>query len=716
MFLDRIHSAKPPCSPLKRRLGGFWASLTKCYLDLTAKQTIPTFSAPLMPSSRKAIAALLFSFSILLLAFHQVALAGGNISAIDRGQERGGKTEKDSPKTGKYAIMVGIDSYDDPNVGKITCAVSDAEMIYSILIDPNLGGFKKEQVILLTDKTQKKPTRVNILRSLKEMLNKESDTLLFYYTGHGIELNGQSYLVPRDVEADFPEDRGIPLSMIRDMLARSRAKSKVIIMDACHSGESAAISDETRMGKGYESFLMSQIPNMVILASASKNQIANEDAVQGHGIFSLALAGGLSGEADTNRDGQVTTEELFPYVRDWVQKWVKDYNAPPQDPFTSGYISDKIVLSLTARQPIQVEDTEPPQIILTEPQANAQKSSLDIQAEEHEIRISGFVRDNIKIAQLSVDNEMVPLTEPSARAENVPAGALAFSRLIILPADTSTCTTVIRAFDTSGNVQYLNITFRVPLSPDVIPETVYVPAGVFLMGSNTGRPDEAPQRTVELSSYEISIHEVTNAQFAAFVRETGYLTTAEREMGSYLSSARDFVQDVSWEHPSGSEDNTAGKEEHPVVHVSFYDAVEYCKWLSGRTGRAFHLPSESEWEKAARGKDGRKYPWGGAIDPGKANYTTGSGQTTPTGSYKKGKSRIGCYDMAGNVREWCADWYAMRPEVVYKDPKGPIAGNYKVVKGGSWLSNADMLRASARSDVDPEQTADDLGFRVAVRR
>ena len=135
------------------------------------------------------------------------------------------------------------------------------------------------------------------------------------------------------------------------------------------------------MGKDYESFLMSQIPNMVILASASKNQIANEDAIQGHGIFSLAIATGLSGEADTNRDGLVTTEELFPYVRDRVQTWVRDHDAPPQDPFTSGYISDRIVLSLTTHQPIRVEDTEPPQTAQDE---DLRASEGSMSAEEQE--------------------------------------------------------------------------------------------------------------------------------------------------------------------------------------------------------------------------------------------------------------------------------------------------------------------------------------------
>jgi len=618
-----------------------------------------------------------------------------------------------SEMSDKWAIMVGIDHYEDPNVSNISCAVSDVEMIYRILVDPNLGGFSQEQVVLITDKSEKKPTRANILRSLKETLNKEVSTFLFYYTGHGIELNGQSYLVPRDVEADFPEDRGIPLSTIKDMLAKSKAQSKVVILDACHSGESAAISEGTRMGNDYQNFLMSQIPNMVILASASKNQIANEDAIQGHGIFSLAMASGLSGEADTNGDGLITTEELFPYVRDWVKRWVKDHNAPPQDPFTSGYISDKIVLSLTTSQILQVEDTEPPQIILIEPSGDTRAGSLDVETQGHEIRISGYVRDNVKVARVSVDNEMVPLIEPLSQA-SAPVDSLAFSRLISLPSDVGMRAVVVRAFDTSGNVQYLNITFRVPLLPAMIPETVYVPARSFLMGSNTGRPDEAPQRTVELSAYEMGIYEVTNAQFATFVNETGHLTTAEREMGSYLSKPGDFFPGASWNHPHGPEDSVVGKEDHPVVHVSFYDAVEYCKWLSRRSGRSFRLPTEAEWERAARGKDGRKYPWGDAIDPGRANYKTGGKWLTPTGAYEKGKSKIGCYDMAGNAREWCADWYAMRPEVVYKDPKGPGDGSYRVVKGGSWFSDANMLRTSARSDVDQEQTADDLGFRVAV--
>lgn len=670
--------------------------------------------------------ALLSVFTLLMILHHPLA-------AADEGGKRGPrfKTEAQSTATApekmnKWAIMVGINHYEDPDMGHLRYAVSDVQMVYNILVDASRGGIAKDRVTLLTDNSEKKPTRANILRSLKELLNKEGSTILFYYAGHGIELDGQSYLMPRDVQADFPEDRGIPLSIIKDMLSKSRVKSKVVILDACHSGGSATIRRAVRMGEDYQNFLTTQSPNMVILAAASQNQLANENPEEGHGIFSLALSAGLAGEGDTNRDGLVTTEELFPYVRDWVKKWVKTHAEEPQDAFTSGYISEKIVLALTpAVAQITVEDTQPPQILLTEPLESAEATALEVEVEGHEVRISGFVHDNVDVSQVSIDNEMISLIAPNPPVEaqrksrslgkkGIPAGAQAFSRVISLPKDTSVRTVVIRAFDTSGNVRRLDITFRVPLSPEFIPETVYVPAGKFLMGSNAGRDDEKPQRTVELSAYEIGKYEVTNAQFAAFVNQTGYITTAEREMGSYMSRIGDFVDGASWIHPYGPGSGIERKDDHPVVHISFYDAIEYCKWLSGRMGRFSRLPTEAEWERAGRGENGRKYPWGNEIDPGKANYRRGPGQTTPVHS-ESSKSKIGCYHMAGNVREWCADWYTMKPEVAEKDPTGPQEETgYKVVKGGSFLSDANLLRAPVRMDVEPEQTADDLGFRVAV--
>jgi sulfatase modifying factor 1 len=196
----------------------------------------------------------------------------------------------------------------------------------------------------------------------------------------------------------------------------------------------------------------------------------------------------------------------------------------------------------------------------------------------------------------------------------------------------------------------------------------HVPAGDFRMGNGTGRSNERPRHRVMLSEYWIDRHPVTNRQFAAFARETGFGGTEWRQA---------FFP---------------GKEDHPVVLISWDDACAYATWCGKR------LPTEAEWEKAARGTDGRRYPWENRWDGTRCNVT-GRG-TTPVGAYPEGVSPYGCQDMVGNVWEWVADWYdatyyARSPG---SDPTGPETGVSRVVRGGSWNNNQDNARADNRND------------------
>ncbi len=219
---------------------------------------------------------------------------------------------------------------------------------------------------------------------------------------------------------------------------------------------------------------------------------------------------------------------------------------------------------------------------------------------------------------------------------------------------------------------------------------VSIPAGPFIMGSDSGDPDETPQHEVDLPAFEIDLYEVTNAQFAAFVEATGYQTDAEK------------AGEAGWRAYY-----TEGKENHPVVKVSWNDAVAYCQWGGKR------LPTEAEWEKAARGTDGRVFPWGNEWDPAKANVKeSGFRGTTPVGGFPDGVSPYGVYDMAGNVWEWTADWY--QPYPGSSDTGNPYFGEkFRVTRGGGWFEEAAQVRTSNRNATSPSAANDDLGFRCA---
>ena len=242
-------------------------------------------------------------------------------------------------------------------------------------------------------------------------------------------------------------------------------------------------------------------------------------------------------------------------------------------------------------------------------------------------------------------------------------------------------------------------------------DMVLIPAGDFQMGSNTGDPDEKPVHTVYVDAFYMDIHEVTNAQYRQFV-------DANPQWGK-VRIPTDYHDGEYLKHWNGNNYPT-GQGDHPVVYVSWYGAMAYAQWARKR------LPTEAEWEKAARGGlVGRKYPWGNSIGPSQANYGSHVGDTTTVGSHPPNK--YGLYDMAGNVWEWCLDAY--EGDFYKNSPsRNPIAGegvirhitnNFtnvkttRVLRGGSWNNNPENLRVANRGRGDPTGTSRNDGFRCA---
>lgn len=234
----------------------------------------------------------------------------------------------------------------------------------------------------------------------------------------------------------------------------------------------------------------------------------------------------------------------------------------------------------------------------------------------------------------------------------------------------------------------------------------FVPAGEFTMGSNADYAfqicekfrggckldwfmNEEPHHKVILDSFYMDKYEVTNSQYKACV-----------EAGACLSPTS-FSATRSNYYDNSQYDN------YPVIFIYWNYAKTYCEWRGG------NLPTEAQWEKAARGTDGRSYPWGEGIDCSKANYYSCKEDTIKVGSYENGVSPYGIYDMAGNVWEWVADWYS---ETYYQDspannPLGPDSGQSRILRGGMWMSNEGTLRTSYRYNVAPTYTDNFVGFR-----
>ncbi|MCA9957422.1 MAG: SUMF1/EgtB/PvdO family nonheme iron enzyme, partial [Anaerolineales bacterium] len=241
---------------------------------------------------------------------------------------------------------------------------------------------------------------------------------------------------------------------------------------------------------------------------------------------------------------------------------------------------------------------------------------------------------------------------------------------------------------------------------------IFMPAGPFRMGNDDAEDaDEKPSHVIFLDAYFIDETEVTNAQYAQCVT-AGVCDPPDRSSATYYSA---YYGDSRFDN-------------YPVIFVNWYDADAFCRWRDAR------LPSEAEWEKA----DGfdpvqgikLRYPWGDAFNGQRLNYCDtncslgqrdtayddGYQDTAPVGSYPDGRSPIGLYDMSGNVMEWVADWYDFRyyENATETNPLGPLEGEFKVIRGGSWLSTADEINVTVRTSFDPTVSRANLGFRCAM--
>jgi formylglycine-generating enzyme required for sulfatase activity len=275
---------------------------------------------------------------------------------------------------------------------------------------------------------------------------------------------------------------------------------------------------------------------------------------------------------------------------------------------------------------------------------------------------------------------------------------------------------------------------------------VRLPGGSFLMGTDDpiGYPadGEGPVREITLSPFWIAPYAVTNERFAAFVEATVYQTDAERFGWSFVFAGllpEDFpetrgavaapwwrqVEGADWRHPEGPQSDLAGRQDHPVVHASHADALAYCSWAGLR------LPTEAEWEYAARGGlEGKRYPWGNDLTPrGEHRCNIWQGEFPPNNTCEDGyygtapvdtyePNGFGLYNMSGNAWEWCADWFSPNFHVngPRKDPGGPEAGTHRVIRGGSYLCHESYCfryRVAARSANTPDSSTGNMGFRCA---
>jgi formylglycine-generating enzyme required for sulfatase activity len=259
------------------------------------------------------------------------------------------------------------------------------------------------------------------------------------------------------------------------------------------------------------------------------------------------------------------------------------------------------------------------------------------------------------------------------------------------------------------------------MADEAVPRVARIAAGEFVMGADDGEDDECPPHRAYIDDFAIGVYPVTNGEYAQFVRETSHPWPGIRTLPLMVSGAgesdfRMLAAAYFWNNGTPPE----GRDAHPVTLVGFDDAVAYCAWLARKIAMAVRLPTEAEWERAARGGlEGRRFPWGDTIDAACAHFlphasAKAQGGTAPVGSYPPNAFEL--YDMAGNVWEWVSDWYSpdYYERAQYINPQGPDSGLLRIVRGGAWVSDEERyLECAHRHTVPPDSYAYSIGFRIA---
>ena len=728
------------------------------------------------------------------------------------GQLRGLTVEKPSEVLEKnagigerYAVLIGISQYGNPNIN-LAFAAADAESMHKLLLDPEVGGYKPDNVrLLLNDQA----TRKNIMSALGSWLTgrvKEQDSVIIFYSGHGaLGLNTDAYWVTYDADVEDLYASALGNKEISELIAALPATRKLTLIDSCFSEATARKFRAVVPGDVFKDFE----GRGAVTITASTGQEKSVE-LNGHGAFTYHLLDALQGKADANANGVVELDEVWNYLSDRVQKTAAEggnrqrpvlladrlehgfpltinpgrsggatlaelkklyadgsisvdeigeaerlFNLREGSPALRKLYRDMAAGVLTPeyfRQLRQLEIVPKPAEPKAEAEPAAKRSTENAPAEpskggdtaayilaeaqNSEAGWEAFVKlfpssQLATIAQTKLEalrktnreketalySKAVNSNRPEdweALLKEFPAGrfveeavrkkAEADKRVeedaALAAARASDTLEAWRAYlDRYPNSASRNeITRRIDqLTWLAAADLVALPAGSFMMGSDKGEGDAKPEHRVEVDAFRMGAAEVTNALYLKFLSETRRPRPKDP----------DFAKNYMTAHP-----------DLPVVNVTHADALAFCQWLGQKTGAQVRLPTEAEWEYAALGgHDGSLYPWGAGDPKTRARFSDNARGIKTVAKDAFPPNPFGLRNLAGNVAEWVADFYA---DDAYKggtkkNPVGPRTGGERVIRGGSYDTGDSELRTFDRRKINPTEAKPWLGFRIVVK-
>ena len=464
------------------------------------------------------------------------------------------------------------------------------------------------------------------------------------------------------------------------------SKHAMFIFDACFSG---SLFNLTRAIPEIISYKTTQPVRQFISSGTEDEEVSDESIFRKQFVDAIS-----SSNADFNEDGYLTGTELGRFLQSSVINYSNDTQHPQYGKIDNpalnkgDFVFKLLSESDSVRRLKRIVNLDPPGL-------NETRGSIEVSTE-----IGGDIYLDGKLLSSVSPNTIVPILDVSLGLHYLELkGKEKWQKEVNI-----------------SSVEPLFIEIETQVSRDLNSEfipMVYVQGGTFEMGTIYGESDEQPIHSITLNDFEISAHEITVAQFRQFVTETGYKTEAEQEGWSWIF-------DSEWKKKNGfmwslnSEGEKAGDFE-PVTYISWNDCIKFTEWMSEKFKEKFRLPTEAEWEYAAKGGvHNSTWVYSGSNIADSIGWFTSNSKGAIHQIAEKSSNALNIFDMSGNVWEWCLDWYNEHyySRSTFSNPKGPLIGEFRVIRGGSWINSESTGRVTNRHKYRPLDRDNLTGFRI----
>ena len=625
-------------------------------------------------------------------------------------------------RTGKdHALFFAVSDYEE--WGDLKGPVPNAKAIAKLLEDDY--GFKTEVV--------ENPTRSDILNKLAQYNNpdkyEDDSQLLIFFGGHGnLDHFNTGIFAPSNAsKKDMEGVSYIAYNRISQIIDNFPCKHIVLLIDACYSGNVIqpfygfrGSNFGKRKGDSEDNYIRAKFIEAHKGYTRFVLTSGDEERTPDPSRFAEGIITGLKN--GYNKEGLLSIDQLY-------SNFLKDKNPQPQRG-SFGKQSNGDFLFLKKKE-IATPNYQSQLYTVSKQQADEFKRNNNYKAAIETYKKA--IRYGTAAQQLECENQITDCNYLAAMQEgrqllaksDCQNAKLSFQKALnYKPNDVKALQQIIAADDCledKSNSKNEESTEKLTSGTVIkdLPwlEMVYVEGGTFNMGSKEGISDEQPIHEVQVGDYYIGKYEVTVFQFKQFIDATGYQTDAEKEGYSSIwnGSSWEKSEGVNWEYDTKGNKRLNNDYNHPVIHVSWNDAIAFCNWISEKMNLKYRLPTEAEWEYAARGgskSKGYTYAGGNSLDEVAWNNTNSGSKTHPVGEKKT--NELGIHDMSGNVWEWCSDWYEndYYGNSAKENPQGPENGDYRVLRGGSWDGNSYNCRVANRYRHNPNFRDKYDGFRL----